>query len=790
MPTTPMPSAVLPTPSSFKRSGRESLIFAVQFLLWWAANNSYAVSAHVLLRSSSSRLLFISLSFFQIIIGLATACLFTSFSPQIPSHTHQTPTFRLFLPIGLCHCLGVLLTNCSYSVIGASSTLVWKLTEPLSAAVLQYIFLRNKTTPTSLVGILIVLIGVIFFSAHSLSLPSVSPVIFANIAFPIRNVLVKLQSNNYPSLSTARRYFLIQAASFPFCAVVLLYALFSRARLIESFIPVIKNSILFNIYMFCSIALLEKLDPLTHSMANTLKRFSGIALSFFLLGDPLHVNHILGIILTVLGFPLFVFGKHQHVSIVKGIKGLLRFALLPIYTLGIFSLGVFSAQRMPELGTLSLSSILNNSAEVSTPAMQMFKNASLKDRKTQDMPVQNTENNDSLIMETKKLRTNSSFVVRVLNDHYVEYNISYKSYEEAMKHTGGNVGNYVWQYAAYRVLPDFTSTTTCNETRELCEALHPELTNGGRVLTYRPAANLFNYRLSGGLFKSNLDMLNKYEDLLLYVGVGSQAGFILGDYYNDLRPTEDKITVSPSDLEFPPNAKEYLKGMEERAYPMLLRGNFTRDACLSLGYSHGISVGCPSLMLNADVQLGKRLEHKYEALRSRIGDRSLRIAINSRKETRYHTFFMSILNAYPNSLVYAQGLNDIIPYKRSGLPYHRIRFFTNVHDWKKSLSKMDLAFGGRIHGNLIAVAASIPVFIVAPDYRVLEIAQRMQIPHTTSLDKGLVHGLDVAKFVSKKAFDGAAFDRNRCETAKLYEEVFGRFNIGISSHVKNIARSC
>lgn len=59
----------------------------------------------------------------------------------------------------------------------------------------------------------------------------------------------------------------------------------------------------------------------------------------------------------------------------------------------------------------------------------------------------------------------------------------------------------------------------------------------------------------------------------------------------------------------------------------------------------------------------------------------------------------------------------------------RVVGFVDVPSWFEYLQGKELSFGTRIHGNIAAILSGTPAFIVAPDSRVLELADYHAIPH-------------------------------------------------------------
>ena len=92
---------------------------------------------------------------------------------------------------------------------------------------------------------------------------------------------------------------------------------------------------------------------------------------------------------------------------------------------------------------------------------------------------------------------------------------------------------------------------------------------------------------------------------------------------------------------------------------------------------------------------------------------------------------------------------------------------------------------------MVAVECNVPVFILAADHRVKELAETMQIPHTTVYDPNIREKhFDFSSILRGYGFDGGRFDRNRCKIAKTYVEQLSRYRIPLARHVYEIAKSC
>jgi hypothetical protein len=59
----------------------------------------------------------------------------------------------------------------------------------------------------------------------------------------------------------------------------------------------------------------------------------------------------------------------------------------------------------------------------------------------------------------------------------------------------------------------------------------------------------------------------------------------------------------------------------------------------------------------------------------------------------------------------------------------RGRFYLDPRTWVHDLQRADFSFGTRIHGNIAALIAGVPAFVLAHDSRTLELARALDIPH-------------------------------------------------------------
>lgn len=468
----------------------------------------------------------------------------------------------------------------------------------------------------------------------------------------------------------------------------------------------------------------------------------------------------MGLLMTVVGFPVYVFGSNLSAAFAKHLHRYQPRSFILLLVAVVFTAAFTALAPRPDVSLLSSQAERGLGGNVSAPS-------------TMEAPRQSAE----------------SFVLYIESRYRELQTPVLRNYEEAKQiDDGDNVGNFVWQYAAYFYLPDFSNVRTCNQSLLEC---HQQFIRGTsrQLVSYHPGANYFNPKRKNS-FAKDIEAIRGFNAVPLLIGIGVQAYFTNNSSDIDLFPGR-KIETTEADVIFNEDSKALFALMSARKYLMLFRGDFTLRATKMAGYPYGLSTGCPTLFLNKRVDLGVEMQEKYSRLAGRVNDSSLKVAINVKEGARYMDFVRDILDRYPNSYIYAQGKGDMIYLEKRNIPFDRVRLFTNVEDWRESLREMDVSIGARIHGNMLALGASVPVYVIAPDHRVTELVQRMKIPYTTYYSKDVpTEGTDIAKLVSESKFDGDEFDRNRCEIAKTYRKVFSSFGFEAAAHVRAISKIC
>lgn len=198
--------------------------------------------------------------------------------------------------------------------------------------------------------------------------------------------------------------------------------------------------------------------------------------------------------------------------------------------------------------------------------------------------------------------------------------------------------------------------------------------------------------------------------------------------------------------------KNFMNAVLEKSSIVGVRGRTTAAYLASLGFVEEKDftvIGCPSLYLYGKALPKPRLTD--------IGEQSA-ISFNSKIQLpqKFHNFMHNAMVSHPNYHYVPQVIEEInrmyagmsYPQKfcRKYPKYYPVTFknkiyasgkgitFLDVPSWLSYLKEKDFSIGSRIHGNIAAILAGTPCFVVVSDKRVLELVEYHNIPHILMQD--------------------------------------------------------
>ncbi len=306
-----------------------------------------------------------------------------------------------------------------------------------------------------------------------------------------------------------------------------------------------------------------------------------------------------------------------------------------------------------------------------------------------------------------------------------------------MGHYASNTGNMLFSDAVYEVVNTPGTEVTCDgyelERRPLGEDEIAYLNEHyDRYLI--PLANAIRPGYAARQLLHLADVVERLTIPVVVTGIGGQST-IGGDVF-ELPEEERRI------------AQRFVAAVLERSTSIGVRGESTRQALLDLGFPDSVIdiVGCPSMLRNGR-------EFRVERTLDRLTQDS-RVAFNAEaveSVAPVGTLYRDNEAAHPGIVSVYQTLSggQLVLWGRTaddfpeGVPASidhpayqegRLRFFTNPRPWYAFMAGMDFAFGTRIHGNVAALTAGTPAFVLTVDSRVQELCDYHAIPSARLTD--------------------------------------------------------
>ncbi|MDX3883206.1 MAG: polysaccharide pyruvyl transferase family protein [Sphingomonas sp.] len=262
------------------------------------------------------------------------------------------------------------------------------------------------------------------------------------------------------------------------------------------------------------------------------------------------------------------------------------------------------------------------------------------------------------------------------------------------------------------------------------------------------------------------------------------------------------------DVELTPGTQRWLSVVSERTAEIGVRGERSRDVLARYGIHNVTVIGCPSLFINEDPFLGRRIHHKYveggEKFLFCQGEMSAHSMPQERALFSLARKFRApyICQAPDIVLALASGISDELTFdgmKRIRNYYcpnisfdemldfaeYNMRAFFDFEEWISFAQQHDFSVGARLHGNFLALQAGVPAMVVCQDGRMSELANTIQCP---TIDPGLLrHDMGKLDFYRRFRFDHDAFDRNRADLAARYMKLFSAMGVSLKDYVARIA---
>ncbi len=324
-----------------------------------------------------------------------------------------------------------------------------------------------------------------------------------------------------------------------------------------------------------------------------------------------------------------------------------------------------------------------------------------------------------------------------------------------------NAGNLIFSTAAYKVLA--TANTRVAVDGFIADPGSADAINERYDAYVVPLANAFRISFEANLIRMT-SLIRRLRIPVVVLGVGAQAN----------------VQNDPARLsQIEGSVRDFAAAVLDRSPTIGVRGEFTADYLTGLGFRDVDVIGCPSMFLRGE---GLQVEKRAPTLTP-----NARLTINVSPYVKaMGPVVMHHVERYPDLTYVAQDLATLerLLWGDTGapvdpaepLPIHlahplfrdgKVRFFIDPWPWFKHLSTRDFSFGTRIHGNIAALIAGTPAFVLAHDSRTLELVRYHEIPYRLmrdvrtdtdaaelfeSADYGPFNGGHAARFATYTAF--------------------------------------
>lgn len=293
---------------------------------------------------------------------------------------------------------------------------------------------------------------------------------------------------------------------------------------------------------------------------------------------------------------------------------------------------------------------------------------------------------------------------------------------------GSNTGNMMFAQSVHEVLAVPGAEIVANGYQQ--DRMEPDPAMAARIneeydAFVIPLANAFRSQFLPELRRLTA-LIRLLEIPVVVVGVGAQT-----------TPTATQLPEAVRD-----DTADFLRAVLARSASIGVRGEITRRCLAALGFGdeHVDLIGCPSLFWPgraADVHTTpdgisthSRLAVNLTLSRPRMG-RILDHALTRYDHLTYIPQTRRELELLTRGTPIVDDVDPAMPTTREHPLYanDQVRMFLDPTTWIDFLGDQDFSFGTRLHGNIAALLAGTPAFLLTFDSRTTEVAEHHCVPH-------------------------------------------------------------
>ena len=306
----------------------ESMQIAILLVIWYATSSSSNTITKVLLNEHQDPT-FITLCHFFFVTLFSKLYLYSSTFPSVPLLSiPDSSRIFLTLPISLAGLSGHWLSALSLSYVPISFTHTVKATSPIFSVILSRIFLNEHTTMAVVGSLVPIVLGVTLSTSGNgaeVNLPGFLCAMLSTIVFVFQNVYSKKLGSDLDE-----HQMLFYTGITCFCCLAPLWLLWrvwayavlispssslsaeassDWASLFSSFFHLLFmylcSGISYFIQNLTAVMILKRMNPVSYSIGNTLKRVVVIISSILYFGNPISTRNAIGMTLALSGVALY-----------------------------------------------------------------------------------------------------------------------------------------------------------------------------------------------------------------------------------------------------------------------------------------------------------------------------------------------------------------------------------------------------------------------------------------------------------------------------------------------------
>ena len=354
-----------------------------------------------------------------------------------------------------------------------------------------------------------------------------------------------------------------------------------------------------------------------------------------------------------------------------------------------------------------------------------------------------------------------------------------------------NAGNFLWQYAATRLV---NPATTLLLSDDQIEHVHAD----AYIIATANVLNLEQDNLYTDMTGHWRARMRAWQVPVVVLGMGVQAHIV---------DVEDTSSLQLFDYQ-----RELLHEIEswQRIPATGTRGELSTAACHNAGLMHCLPMGCPTLVLSRELDLGQTLHEKWKAVEAQSDKSKVRIAmalpaLNRLKDADNWNLLLDLLMTLHQQHETAYFILQM-PYDRVALKdYQRLhpemtktpllKVFNNTEEWLDfMMGEVDVVVSTRIHGGMAGVSASIPSVVIPTDIRIQELVRAMHIPHLLLEDVSNIMKQDdtksdmLGRVLGKARFGDlkTTFEDNRRAKLKAWGDILTEAGLEMDPSLKRI----